>query len=78
MLHDKKIIKIRNNENTYYIGGVQVTSPSPFWRLCMTKNLACLQCKYHPIWQKSLCTLNPPWEWLHITYTDSKMKILMS
>ena len=31
MLHDKKIIKIRSNENTYYIGGVQVTSPSPFW-----------------------------------------------
>ena len=58
MLHDKKIIKIRNNENTYYIGDVQVTSPSLCW-MTFTKAFACLQCKYHPTWQKSPCPLNP-------------------
>ena len=25
----------------------------------ITKDFACLQCKYRPTWQKSLCPLNP-------------------
>jgi hypothetical protein len=37
---------------TYLIILVQVT---------LTKDFACLQCKYHPTWRI-------PWEWLHITY----------
>ena len=33
-------------------------SPSPCW-MTLTKDFACLQCKYHPTWQKYLCPLNP-------------------
>ena len=45
----------------YFHGGVQVvngcTSPSPCW-MTLTKDFACLQCKYHGTWRKSLCLLN--------------------
>jgi hypothetical protein len=26
--------------------------------MTLTKDFACLQCKYHPTWRKSLCPLN--------------------
>ena len=57
------------------IGGVQVTSPLRHvgWH-SVTKDFACLQCKYHPTWRKSLFNfLWIPWDWLQITYNKEKI-----
>ena len=53
------------------IGDVQATSPSPCW-MTLTKDFACLQCKYHPTWRKSLCPLNPMGVVAHHLYCDHR------
>ena len=41
----------------FRIDGVQVTLPSPCW-MTLTKDFACLQCKYHSTLRKSICPLD--------------------
>ena len=52
-----------------YACGVQVTSLSSCW-MTLTKDFACLQCKFHPTWRKYLCPLNLMGVVAHHLYTS--------